>query len=62
MFCLVYTISIAQVIPKKIEGKPEYKETIQYIKANLPSELFNNGLSGDRAGAVGFVKDTYKIT
>ena len=62
MFCLAFTISIAQVVPKKIEGKPDYNETIEYIKANLPSELFNNGLSGDRAGAVGFVKDTYKIT
>lgn len=63
-FCFTLTITIAQVTPKKIEGKPSYKETVEYIKANLPNQLFTNGLSGDRAGAggSGFVKDTYKIT
>jgi hypothetical protein len=46
MFCLVYVISDAQVVPKKIEGKPDYKETVEFIKSDIPNELFNKGLDG----------------
>lgn len=44
MFCLVYTISNAQAVPKKIEGKPDYKETVQFIKATMPYSIFNEGI------------------
>jgi hypothetical protein len=59
--CLFYLASNAQVIPKKIEGKPDYKETVEFIKATLPKELFKDGLSGTRK-KIGYVTDTYKIT
>jgi hypothetical protein len=49
------------VTPQKIEGKPDYKETVEFIKANLPKELFNDGLSGTRK-ITGYVTDIYKIT
>lgn len=58
---LVFSEIEAQVIPKKIEGKPDYNETVQYIKENLPKELFKDGLSGTRK-ITGYVTDIYKIT
>ena len=39
--CLFYLASNAQVIPKKIEGKPSYEETVEFIKTNIAIQLFD---------------------
>lgn len=41
--CFVFSISYGQA-PKKIEGKPDYAETVKFIKANLNNALFNEGI------------------
>ena len=62
MFCLVYVISNAQVIPKKIEGKPSYEETVEFIKTNIALPLFNNGLDGGYSPVKGIYRERmYKI-
>jgi hypothetical protein len=62
MFCLVYVISDAQVVPKKIEGKPEYKETVEFIKSAIALPLFNDGLDGGYSPVKGiYLKRMYKI-
>lgn len=58
------SISYGQA-PKKIEGKPDYAETVKFIKANIHNELFNKGLEYEtKANSSGnyYFKNTYKIT
>jgi hypothetical protein len=58
------SISYGQA-PKKIEGKPDYAETVKFIKANIHNELFNKGLEYEtKTNSSGnyFFRNTYKIT
>ena len=64
MFCLAFTISIAQVVPKKIEGKPDYNETIEFIKTNIAPRFFNEGMDGGAPWSLnekGYKENRYKI-
>lgn len=65
LVCLfMISISYGQAIPKKIEGKPDYAETVKFIKANLNNELFNGGIEYDsKPNSTGnwIFRSTYKI-
>jgi hypothetical protein len=64
MFCLVYVISDAQVVPKKIEGKPSYEETVEFIKTNIAPPFFNQGMEGGAPWSLdekGYKEIWYKI-
>jgi len=60
--CFFYLYSHAQVIPQKIEGKPSYKETVEFIKTSLALPLFSDGLDGGYSPVKGiYLKRMYKI-
>ncbi len=42
---LIYlSFSYSQTYPKKVEGKPDFKETAQFIKAKMNNSLFTEGI------------------
>jgi hypothetical protein len=62
--CLFYLASNAQVIPKKIEGKPSYEETVEFIKTNIAPQFFNEGMDGGAPWWLdkkGYKENKYKI-
>jgi hypothetical protein len=62
VICLCTSEIYAQVNPQKIEGKPDYKETVEFIKSDIAIQFFNDGLDGGYSPVKGiYLKRMYKI-
>lgn len=60
--CLFYVVANAQVIPQKIEGKPDYNGTIEFIKINTAPSLFDKGMDGGYSPEKGiYIQRMHKI-
>lgn len=60
--CFFHVVANAQVIPKKIEGKPDHNETIEFIKTSIALPLFDKGMDGGYSPEKGiYIERIHKI-